>query len=130
MTVEKYRPEDFAQIAEWGEKWGANYRPEQFPKTGVIIHGIAAYFLYSTDSSICWLENLISNPDADGFMKARALDMLVDAILDEAVRLGFKVAYATTDVVSVAKRAKANGAAVVPAQMLLIKDLTKPAHLQ
>jgi hypothetical protein len=130
MKVRPYEEKDFAQLREWGEEWGETYNEDQFPKVGFIVDGVAAYFLYQTDSCVCWLECLISKKDADKMAKARALDLLVDAILKEATELGYTVAYATTDNLSVAKRARQNGAAIKINQFLLIKDLTQPAHLQ
>lgn len=105
-------------------QWGADYKEEQFPNTGFIIDGIAAYFLYSTDSNVCWLENMISNRGVEKSILVEALDILVDEILKEAKVLGFTVAYATTGILSVVKRAKENGASIKPAQFLLTKDLT------
>jgi len=130
VIVRRYAPEDFAQVKEWGLQWGANYQEEQFPATGFIVDGVAAYFLYSTDSSVCWLENMIANRNVEPMIRARALDLLVDAILAEAKAQNFTVAYATTGIISVAKRARANGATIQAAQMLITKDLTQPAHLQ
>jgi hypothetical protein len=124
VTVRKYQPEDFAQIKEWASDWGSVYDEGQFPVHGFIVDGIAAYFLYQTDSTVCWLENMISKRGIDEKTRNQALELLTDAILKEAADLGFTVAYATTNVVSVAKRAKENGAMVKPNQILLIKDLT------
>jgi len=124
MIVRRYQIKDFAQIKAWGAEWGAQYDESQFPSTGFIIDGIAAYFLYSTDSSCCWLENMICKKGTDKFIKSRALDLLVDAILKEAKTLGYVVAYATTDIPSVLKRAKSNGALLKPLQFLVTKDLT------
>ncbi len=117
-------PDDFDQIAAWGAEWGAEYREDQFPLTGFIVDGVAAYFLYQTDSSICWLENMIARRGVHEDTKNFALELLIDAILKEASELGFTLAYATTDVISVAKRAKEHGAIIRPGQILLTKDLT------
>jgi len=101
----------------------ADYRIDQFPETGFIVDGVAAYFLYKTDSSVCWLENMISNKKADPQTKDEAIQKLAIAILHEAKVQGFKVAYATTDNVSVIKRAVTLGAKAKTAQILLTKDL-------
>lgn len=123
MIVRRYRPSDFKQIREWGAKWGAEYNEDQFPSVGFIIDNVAAYFLYSTDSSVCWLENMISNRGIDSQTRDVALDLLIEAILDEARNLGYAIAYAATDFVEIAKRAKEHGAMVRPGY-LLTKDLT------
>ncbi len=124
MKARRYERSDFADLKLWGEEWGAEYREDQFPLNGFIVEGIAAYFLYSTDSSVCWLENMIARRGIKESVRNEALELLIDAILKEASDLGFTVAYATTDIVSVAKRAKEHGAIIRPAQILLTKDLT------
>lgn len=130
MTVRPYRPSDFPQIKEWGAKWGAEYQEDQFPSIGFVVDGIAAYFLYQTDSAVCWLENMVSNRGVPKEEVDRALDLIVDAILNEALVLGYKLAYATTNISKVATRAKASGAALCPNQILIIKNLKKDTELQ
>lgn len=130
MNVRLYQPEDFPQIKKWGDEWGADYQEDQLPNTGFIIDGVAAYFLYSTDSSVCWLENMISKRDLEKAVRSRACDLLIDHALRAAAEMGFSIAYATTDNTSMAKRARTFGALVKPAQLLIVKDLTKHTQLQ
>lgn len=130
MIVRKYEEKDFDQIKQWASQWGSEYVEDQLPNTGFIVDGVAAYFLYATDSNVCWLENMISDRHVDKFIRARALDLLVEALLKEAKDMGFTVAYATTDRHSIAKRAKENGASVKPLQFLIRKDLTQNAQIQ
>lgn len=130
MIVRRYEPEDFKQIQAWGNQWGADYEEDQFPNTGFIIDGVAAYFLYSSDSTVCWLENLVSRKGLEPAVKARAIDLLIEKLLNEAVAQGFSVAYAVTDLHSVAKRAQTWGAQIKPLQFLITKDLTKFTQLQ
>ena len=130
MIVRRYEIEDFKQIRLWGEQWGAVYNEEQFPNTGFIIDGVAAYFLYSTDSTVCWLENMVSRKGLEKAVRSRACDLLIDAAFNEAIAQGFSVAYATTDLISMAKRARAFGAQIKPQQFLITKDLTKFTQLQ
>lgn len=123
MMVRPYEPRDFPQVEAWGKDYGDEYKEHQFPKTGFIVDGIAAYFLYSTDSSLCWLENMISNRNVQKERRDQALDLIIQAILEEAERLGFKIAFAMTDNIPVVKRAIEYGAMVKPLQMKLIKIL-------
>jgi len=124
MTVRRYEREDFDQIANWArEGYGTDYEEHQFPETGFIVDGVAAYFLYQTDSSICYLENLISNPKADVELKAKGITLVVDALLEEAKEQGFSVAYATTGIPTVVFRAMQYGAHAQAKQTLLTKKL-------
>lgn len=125
MTVRKYTPEDFAQIQAWGAEYGDTYEPDQLPATGFIVDGVAAYFLYKTDTTCCWLENLIATRKTDYWVKDEAIRLLIDACVAEAKALGFKVAYASTDRYTVALRGKKIGAHVAPNHMLLSLNLNE-----
>ncbi len=129
MKARRYEPDDFEQIEKWAKGWDTTYRAHQFPKTGFIVDGLAAYFLYKTDSSVCFLENLISNKGADDVFRQRAIREVTQAVLKEAEALGFRVAYATTDVPSVILRAAGMGCTIDPKQTLITKTLI-PAQLQ
>lgn len=124
MKARPYDPKDFETIKAWGAQWGAEYRQEQFPKYGFIVDGLCAYFVYCTDSSICFLENLVKNKDSDMFDAHEALDLVIAACFNKAKELGYKVAYATTPNVFAAKRAREHGATALPLCLLLTKDLT------
>ncbi len=125
IEVRRWNKEkDFNQVWAWGLQYNEDYRIELFPDVGFIVDGVAAYFLYQTDSKVCWLENMVSNKKADPKIKDEAIQKISIAILQEAKDLGFKVAYATTDNVSVIKRAVTLGAKARSAQILLTKDLS------
>lgn len=129
MTVRPYEAEDFKQIKEWGAQWGANYDEDQFPNVGFVIEGVAAFFLYQSDSSVCWLENMITKRGVAPLVREKAVQLLIDAGMAKAKELGFAVAYAATSIVSAAKRARDNGARITPNYFLITKDLSQPDHL-
>jgi len=126
LKVRYYDPtSDFETIKAWGKEYGADYSADQFPQCGFIVDGVAAYFLYETDSTCCWLENMIAKKDVDHITREAAFDLIIPAILDEANRLGFRVAYASTNRYQVALRAKKYGANVQPNHMLLTLKLNE-----
>lgn len=129
MTVRPIEESDFKQIKEWGAMWGATYDEDQFPNHGFIIEGVAAFFLYSTDSTVCWLENMITKRGVAPKIRDHAVQLLISAGFAKAKELGFEVAYAATNILSAAKRARENGAHVTPNYFLITKDLSKPDHL-
>lgn len=109
--VRKYVDGDFEAIQQWGKAWGADYQKDLFPSTGYIYPGVAAYFIYGGgDSKVCWLENMVTNPSAPQEIKEQALQQVVTEVLREVNRLGYKVAYATTDNQAVINRAVAHKA--------------------
>jgi uncharacterized protein YihD (DUF1040 family) len=125
MKVRRYKPEDFEEIQRWAKLYDTTYSADNFPETGFIVDNLAAYFLYKTDSAVCFLENLISNKEADHYEKDKAINLIVEEILKEAKEQGFKVAYATTGIDAVVFRARIKGAKADANQTLLMKDLTQ-----
>lgn len=58
---------------------------------------ICAGWLYSTDSKICWLEYLISNPHSASYDRSTALDALVDELAYTAKNMGFSAIFTSTN---------------------------------
>lgn len=128
MVVRKYEDGDFNQVSQWAESgWGKKYRAEQFPKTGFIVDDFAAIFLYSTDSTVCFIENLITNKETNVRERHDAIEMLLAAIFLEAKELGFEIAYATTGISPVIARALRHRCEIKTKQTLLIKQFIDPS---
>lgn len=110
FTPIPYVPEQhFAQVLRWFELFGETMIPEALPQTGYIVPGVAAGFLYRTDSSVCWLESLIANKDVPKEERTRALDVVVVALTRDAKKLGFKTLLGSTQLEAVVKRAQRLG---------------------
>lgn len=124
MKVKRFEPTDFKELAGWGKAWGGEYSEELFPKTGFIVPGVAAFFLYATDSKVCYLENLVCNPGRPRCERDQALSLITEALLKEAKEQGFKTAYACTNIGAVIERALLMGATLKTNHALLTKDLS------
>lgn len=120
MEVRLYNPDThYDQVETFGKSWGNSYSKDQFPPDGVIIENAGAYFVYTTKSSVCWLENLIVHKDLPKDLRHQAASKLTKAAIELAKSKGFKVAYATTNNPSVITRALIVGAKAEPHQTLL-----------
>lgn len=117
--VRKYEESDFESIKEWGKAWGADYDKDLFPPLGYIYPGVAAYFIYESPCKVCWLENMVSNPAVPKEVRELALQAVVTEVLREVNRLGYKVAYATTDNQAVIDRAVKHNATAKEGQTYL-----------
>lgn len=125
MRVRMYEPEDYATIKAWAaDGWDTEYNQDFFPTIGFVVDGIAAIFLYQTDSKVCFLENMISNPEACPIQKDVALDLLLKEAFSLAKDLGYRVAYATTNNPKVITRAIKHGVEIEIKHTLLTKNLT------
>jgi len=89
MQARSYRPEDHEVIAEWwkGHGWPV-IPPPMLPRTGIIVDGYCAGFLYRTDSAVAIFEWIVANPASDKIERAKALDTLIEAALAEAKSMG------------------------------------------
>tara|TARA_R110000868_G_scaffold66014_12_gene197051 strand:+ start:6366 stop:6743 length:378 start_codon:yes stop_codon:yes gene_type:complete len=94
VNVEKFLPKHYEEICGW---WKAHdWTPvslDALPCTGVIVPGVCAGFLYSTDSSMCILEWIISNPKVDSGLRSEGLDIVIDELLKKAHSSGYKTVF-------------------------------------
>jgi hypothetical protein len=80
---------DYPVLCEWWEAYGWPPAPQDhLPKTGLIIPGICAGFLYRTDSAFALLEFVVGNPKVKD--KEEALTLLISDLCHIAKQSGFK----------------------------------------
>ena len=85
-----YEPTDLAEINGWYRARGLPHlEPWALPFHGFIETGVAAGFLYSTDSGFAFLDGFISNPGASPIRRARVVAKIVKMLTLDAGRIGF-----------------------------------------
>lgn len=110
MTPIAYVPElHYPTVNAWMQFWNEVLPEHALPKTGFIIPGKAAGFLYRTDSSVAWIETLVAAPGLGREERSQAVDAIVSAIIEEARKLGFKLLLGHTVLDAVVKRAERFG---------------------
>lgn len=86
----------YETLERWWKAHGwAPVPADALPKTGVVVVGgdgapICAGFLYATDSSLCWLEWVVADPESATETRSAALDVLISSLLFIATERGFK----------------------------------------
>lgn len=118
MKTRPYVSSDYPVLSSWWEahKWPAV--PERcLPKTGLVVDGLAAGFLYHTDSSIFWLEWLISNPASDKIERNQALTLLIENLLKAAREAGASFVFTSVQHAGLIERYKQHGFAVTETGM-------------
>jgi len=98
MVLRKVEITDYPTLASWwrARDWSVpSY--DMLPATGMIVDGVAAGFLYRTDSKICWLEFVISNPESDKSDRSQALNLIIDDLLSQAKESGFKSVFTSLE---------------------------------
>ena len=122
--MREYKPEDYEQLMSWWLKRNKNpINPDLFSDTGFIVDGVAAVFLYTTNSKIAYLECMICNPDVDKSITDKALNNLTELAAEAARQMGYKALMATATNKNVIIRAIKHGFQVEPGHTLLVKAL-------
>jgi len=101
--VKDFEPQrDYATVATWWEKHGWGVLPEDMlPDAGYVVEmevdgkmeAAVAGWLYETDSKICLLEWVVGDPDLPSKTRRRAVNILVEKLVDKAKDLGYKVIF-------------------------------------
>jgi hypothetical protein len=84
------------------------------PALGFIEPGIAAGFLYQTDSSFGIMENFVANPEAQGRAVFFAINEIIQALCDAAQEHGIEKIFAFTQHRSMFRRVLDHGFASTP----------------
>lgn len=104
--IRQFTDDDLSQINEWYAAHGAPPVPRtRISNIGRIEPGVAAGFLYQTDSSVCLLEGYVSNPLAASEDRGRALFGITIRLLAEAKDMGFSEVIAMTKDLNIMERA-------------------------
>lgn len=112
----------YKEICSWwlGHKWPC-IPLESLSQTGMVafIDGrpICAVWLYKTDSNLCWMEWMISNPSSSKKEREIALPALISHCALKAMHLGFKHIFTSTRVQRYIKRLQLAGFIVNDAGM-------------
>lgn len=101
---------DYATLQAWWAKRGfADVARSLLPATGFIVDGVAAGFVYKTDSDICVFEMAIANPDATPADRQAALFAVSNAAIEWATNAGFKRMHCSTKNSSVLEKLRIRG---------------------
>lgn len=103
------REEHYEQVSGWLRLWKQDMPPSALPRNGFIVPGKAAGFLYLTDSSVAWLENLVAAPGLSREERSQAVDAVVTAVIERAREHGVEMLMAYTRLDAVVERGKRFG---------------------
>lgn len=110
MLVSRVLELDFDEIERWFEAHDMTMPHKSlFPPTGFIVRGIAAGFIYFTDSPLAIIDDYISNPTSDLKTRSDALNMITEHLLEIAKRRGCAVVKCDSKIEVIKKRAEALG---------------------
>lgn len=117
MYTRPYVPADYHAICAL---WRANSWPP-IPREALPQHGIIAYknseiaaagFLYASDSTIAWLEFIVTNPAVSSEDRHEALTLIIERLLEMARAAGFTHVFSSLRDPGLIARYQAHGFAV------------------
>ena len=98
------------QLSTWINQWKIDpIAIETLPRTGFVVDNIAALFVYETNSSLCFLDYLISNKEQDKIKTNEAIDILVEHAIKYCHDEGYKFMISNSKYETVVDRAKKHG---------------------
>jgi hypothetical protein len=102
-------------LDEWARGHGLPPAPVgSLPRTGRIIPGVCAAFVYRTDSNVGFIESLVSNPDCDYEKLGEAIKSVVAALEKDAARAGILYLVGSTFIPGIVERVKDMGFEIKP----------------
>lgn len=122
MAPIRFQPsEHLEEVSSWAKVRGMGEPPaDLLPPTGRIVPGVCAVFLYLTDSSVGFIENLISNPDAEPEAITEGISACVKSLEEDAKENHVRFMWGSSFIPGVAKRAKDLGFQVSRGKYILI----------
>jgi hypothetical protein len=91
MNIRAFSHLDLDEMNDWyTQRHEPTVPVEALPSLGFLVPGVAAGFLYQTDSSLAFVEGLVSNPNARLCVRARALALILEGLVEAARGFGFK----------------------------------------
>ena len=116
---------DWEEISHWyrGHGWD-QMDPLILPELGFVVPGYACAWLYQSDSLICWLEWLVTNPKADKKKNFQALEKIYDEAILRSKELGFTTIFSSFNHKSLIRLAEKKGFKVTENNMTnLVRSL-------
>jgi hypothetical protein len=96
---------------------------DALPATGIIEPGVAAGFVFRTDSSIGFIHGLVTNPDASLRARHAAIHRIMKVLVEVARGLGIRHLLTWSDNPSAVRRAVAHGGVIIGPATIVGKEL-------
>ena len=120
--VKNYNDSYYSQLQNWCEDRGFDAPDkEMLSDIGFIIPDVCVGFLYLTNSKVCYLETILSNPNSSDALRDSSIDLIVEALIQKATILNYKLILSVTKLDCIVKRALEHGFTTSSKQTLLIK---------
>jgi hypothetical protein len=92
---------DYGMLCEWWSFWRFTAPPADcLPQTGIMVFDgeipVCAGFLYKTNSAMCWIEFIVSNPNVkDKPLRRQSISYLISSLCEIGKQMGYRIGYAS-----------------------------------
>jgi len=112
---------DYELLSEWGEFWRFPLPPVDFlPQSDGLFNGfmicddegleLCAGFVYETNSKVCWMEYIISNPNMrNKDLRTKSISLLIHFLCESSKQKGYKYMFTTVKNKNLINRYSDNG---------------------
>lgn len=122
--VKRYRPEDYADLVElYGSHGLPPPDPRLLPTIGLIAPGLAAGFLYLTDSAIGIIDNFVTHKQAEREARNAALDEIVETLVGAAKGADCDIVKCDTQLYAIKQRATAHGFDCIGSYQVFVRSI-------
>jgi len=120
----RFSEEHIPEINSWYCQRGMETLSKHlFPDVGFIVRGVGAGFIYQTDSSLCFLDGYISNPESTKEHRKDSFDKITHALILTAKDHGFRSILAYTQNPEISKRCERFGFGLRGTYNLFVKGV-------
>lgn len=109
IKIRMVEENDFAIIKKWAKDWEVEIPTWLMPKTGFIVEGVAAGFLFATNANVGILECYVQNKKASKMLRNSSLDAITECLLMLAKDMDLKMVKCDTKYNTIINRAKKYG---------------------
>lgn len=93
------KEKDYEELTKWWKFWRFPIpHIDSLPDTGIMISvdgvDVVCGFLYLTNSNMCWIEFIVSNPEVkEKQLRKDCISICIDGLCTLSRHLGYKIAY-------------------------------------
>lgn len=108
--IREYTDNDYEMVCDWLQAKDIP-RPDKnfFSSIGCVADNAAVGFLFTTNSKICYLDNIAANPNVSSHLRSEAINKVICELQNKAKELGFEFAIVLADLPAMKSRFLSHG---------------------
>lgn len=121
--MRRYNSTDKPIMNEWLKPYDMELGDHEWPEIGYIVPGVAMGLLFRMEGNTGFLDSFCTAPGSTKQDRIKALELITEALIQDAKILGLRRLYALTDNEGIKVRCTANGFTLDGSYMLFKKEI-------